>query len=405
MKIAIITSGFLPVPATKGGAVENLTENILKENEQYKKMKLTVFSIYEKNAIEESNKYKFTNFKFIKVNFLIKLLDKITFFIAKKILKKKNSHSYRYIFQRLSYLNQVSKKLKDGDYEKIILENHPTQYLALKWRKNYKKYSGKYYYHCHNEYPGTYGCLDVIKNTNRIICVSKYRLNNVKQYLNMKDENFIVLKNGINTEMFTKKITKKEKNNLKKKYNIKEDDKILLFVGRIVPEKGIKELIKALENVKYSNYKLLILGAALNELKVKTNFEKEIEKLVKESSNKAIFTGFIKYQEIYKFYAIADIAIFPSMWDDSAPLTVVEALVSGLPIITTDSGGIPEYATDGSAIIIKRDNELINNLSKKINELLVDTEKREKMSIIAKDVSKDLTLKNYYENFYNILKN
>ena len=67
MNLAIITSGFLPVPAAKGGAVENLIENFLNENEKYRKMNLTVFSVYEENAIKEATKYKFTSFEFIKV--------------------------------------------------------------------------------------------------------------------------------------------------------------------------------------------------------------------------------------------------------------------------------------------------------------------------------------------------
>lgn len=404
MNVAVVTSGFLPVPATKGGAVENLIEILLKENEQYQKMNFIVFSIYEESAIKKSNKYKFTSFEFIKVNFLIKMLDRITFWVAKKIFKKKNSQSYRFIFQRLSYLKQVSKKINKGNYEKVILENHPTQYLVLKWKKNYKKYEGKYYYHCHNEFPGTYGCTDIIKKTNRIICVSQYRLNNVKQYMNMKSESFTVLKNAIDTDIFLKNVSEEEKNNIRMKYNIKEEDKILLFTGRIIPEKGVKELLQALKRVKYKNYKLLIIGAALNELKVKTSFEKEIERLVKETNNKATFTGFIRYQDIYKFYAIADIAVLPSIIDDSAPLTIVESLVSGLPIITTESGGIPEYATNGSAIMIKRDKDLINNLSKEIDELLSNNKKRQEMSIIGKRVAKDLKATNYYMNFYNILE-
>ena len=167
----------------------------------------------------------------------------------------------------------------------------------------------------------------------------------------------------------------------------------------------MKELIEALKNMEYQNYKLLILGASLNELKIKTNFEEEIEKLVKESNNKVIFTGFIKYQDIYKFYDIADIAVLPSICDDSAPLTIVESLVSGLPIITTNSGGIPEYAINGSAVIIKRDNDLINNLSKEIDRLLKDDEKRKEMGVIAKNVSKNLTTENYYKNFYEMLEN
>ena len=56
MKLAIITSGFLPVPATKGGAVENLIENFLKMNEECKDYEITVFSVYDQQAIEEAKK-------------------------------------------------------------------------------------------------------------------------------------------------------------------------------------------------------------------------------------------------------------------------------------------------------------------------------------------------------------
>ena len=59
--------------------------------------------------------------------------------------------SYRYIVQRLFFLNKVSKILKKENYDKIIIENHTSLFLSLKWKKNYKKYESKYYYHLHNE--------------------------------------------------------------------------------------------------------------------------------------------------------------------------------------------------------------------------------------------------------------
>lgn len=403
-KIAIITSGFLPVPASKGGAVENIVVNLLNENEKNNKVEFNVVSIFDDISYNESKKYSKSNFNFIKVNPLIKFIDKITFLIAKKILKKENSQSYRYIFQRLYYLNKCSKILKKNDFDKVILENHPTQYLALKWEKNYLKYAGRYYYHCHNEFPGTYGCSEIIKNTKKIICVSNFIANSISNLMNMPSDKFVVLRNCINVKRFSNELNFDEKKKLKEKYGIKDNEKILLFTGRITPEKGVKELVESLKNVSNQNYKLLILGSALNELKTKTKYQEEIENIVQTISSKVIFTGFIKYQEINKFYSIADIAVLPSIWDDPAPLTVIESLVSGLPIITTNSGGIPEYATNGSAIIIQRNKDLVENLSKNINLLLNDEAKLKEMSTSAKKVSKDLTLDNYYNNFIDIMK-
>ena len=101
---------------------------------------------------------------------------------------------------------------------------------------------------------------------------------------------------------------------------------------------------------------------------------------------------------------MADIAVLPSIWDDPAPLTIIEALVSGLPIITTNSGGIPEYAVEGSAIIIDRNKEIVKELCKNIDLIINNDKKLEEMSKIAKKVSKDLTLNNYYLNFEKIMK-
>ena len=404
MELAVITGGFLPIPATKGGAVENLVVNLLNENEKKCQVKFTVFSIYDKKAVEETNKYKHTKFIFIKTNPLIGVMDRLVFFIAKNILKKKNSHSYRYIIQRLSYLNSVSKYLKKGNYDKVLLENHPTQYLALKWRKNYKKYENRYYYHCHNELPGTYGCRDIIKNTQNFICVSNFIKQSLMTILNMSKDKFEVLRNCIDIDRFSGTLEQEELINIRKKYNIKDNDKILLFTGRIVPEKGIREIIDALKKVKYKNYKLLILGSALNELKTKTEYQEQIETSIKEIKDKVIFTGYINYGEINKFYTMADIAILPSIWDDPAPLTIIESLASGLPIITTNSGGIPEYAVGNSAIILNKSNNLVENLAITIDKLLNDDKKCREMSLAGKNASLDLTLQNYYKNFLKCLK-
>lgn len=403
-KIAMITSGFLPVPATKGGAVENLIVNLLNENEKNKKIKFEIFSIYDQDALNQSKKYENSNFKFIQVNAFIKIIDKTVFFCAKNIFKKQNSQSYRYIFQRLYFLNKCSKLLKKYNYDIVILENHPTQYLALKWRKNYLKYSGKYYYHCHNEFPGTYGCEKIIKNTKKIICVSEFIAKSLFESNEISKDKFVVLRNCIDAQRFSRKISIEEKEKIKKKYGISPNDKILLFTGRITPEKGVKELIESLKYVKYKNYKLLILGSALNELKTKTEYQEQLENEVKKISKKVIFTGFIKYEEINTFYALADIAVLPSIWNDPAPLTIIESLVSGLPIITTNSGGIPEYATGGSAIILQHDENLAQNLGKNIDRLLNDTQELKKMKKKAIEASKNLTLENYYFNFINIIK-
>lgn len=401
MKIAIITSGFLPIPATKGGAVENLVVNLLNENEIEQKVNFEVLSIYDKEALNECSKFHFSSFKFIKSNIFVQIADRIIFFIAKKILKKENSQSYRYIVQRLYFLHKCSIFLSKNDYDKVLLENHPSQYLALKWKHNYEKYEGKIYYHCHNSFPSTYGCDEIIRSTKKIICVSNFRKNTIEKYMNMNNSSFSILKNVIDREKISKIPTKEELNNIRKRYNINENDKIVLFIGRIVPGKGIPELISALKLIKDKNYKLLILGSSLNSLKVKNKFEEEIVKMIdNDIENKIIFLGYVNYDELYIYYHLADFAVLPSIMDDSAPLTVIEALCCGLPIITTNSGGIPEYVTESSAIILDRfSKKFIENLSNAITDLLTNSIKLEEMSKKAVLESGTITLENYYNEF------
>ena len=76
MKVAFLTNGTSPVPATKGGAVENLIEDLLDENEKRHGFDFTVFSLYEEKAKQQSKKYKNTNFYFVNPPKMIDCLDK-----------------------------------------------------------------------------------------------------------------------------------------------------------------------------------------------------------------------------------------------------------------------------------------------------------------------------------------
>lgn len=402
MKVAIITTGYLPVPASKGGAVESIVDNIIKENEIFNKMQLEIFSCFDKDAYDKSNKLKYTKIDFIKIPKLIKLVDKIIKFIATKILNKKNIVAYSYIAQRLYFLNNVSKKLKKYNYDKIILENHASLFLALKWRKNYKKYSEKYYYHIHNEMKSFYGCEEIIKKCKKILCVSEYIKIHVEKKL--KSKNAFVLTNCIDTDKFNGILEKEEKALLKKKYKIGKNDIVLLFTGRLNKEKGIEELLKAISEIKLANFKLLIVGSFFFGINMKGKFEKKISELIHDVKDKVIFTGYVPYDEIQKIYAMADIATLPSIWEDPAPLTIIESMASGLPIITTNSGGIPEYAQNGCAIILKKEEDLIEKLKESIEILIKDKQRRNEMSEISKENAKILNLNNFYNNLLAFLK-
>ena len=130
----------------------------------------------------------------------------------------------------------------------------------------------------------------------------------------------------------------------------------------------------------------------------------EINKLTENIKDKVIFTGYIPYSDTPKIYSIADFAVLPSMWEEPAGLTIIEAMATGLPVIATYSGGIPEYLSDEDDLLIKRDEQIIEELIKKIKLLYEDKALRVKLGEKNREKAKKFNIKSYYYNFIDILK-
>lgn len=392
---AFVTSGFLPVPAVKGGAVENLVQNLIDVNEEKHYRDFAVFSIYDDVAKEKASGYKFTKFYFYRPSRIIKLLDLLVYFILTQIFKKEKKTTYKFIFQRLFFINYVSKKLKDINFNSVVLENNTSLFLALKWRKNYLKYDGRYFFHLHNDIDKLYGCKNIIENSKKILTISKYIAQKVEDKLNYNPQNVEILMNCIDMNRFCQSYSVDKINHLKDKLKISREDKVIVFVGRTIKEKGILEVIKAFNN-NSQNRTLLVIGSAGFDLNIKSDFEKELY-LETKKNEKIMFTGHIPYSDVGLYYALADLAVLPSIWEEPAGLTMLEAVASGTPLITTNSGGIPEYVKKFNAIILDVDSDLIENISKSIDKVLNDNEPANRM--YSDECRQDFNLEIYLEKF------
>lgn len=404
--IVFITTGFLPVPSIKGGAVETLVDDLIYSNEEKQKFNFTVFSIFDKKAFEKANNFSSTNIIFYKAPKVIKYIDMVIYFVLTTFLKKERKAAYKYLVQRIFYLNYVSKKLSVNNFDKIIIENNPTLFLALKWRNNYKKYSNRYYYHLHNEINDFYGCKEIMRSCDSIICISKYIQDYVIKRLDIDANKTCVLNNCIDIKKFSQNILLSEKIELRKKYEIDLNDFLVIFTGRIIREKGILELLDSILLIDNPKIKLLIIGSSFSSSNLNSDFEKELKKKAENLGNRIIFTGYVDYNEINKYYAIADVAVLPSMWEEPAGLTILEACASKLPLITTISGGIPEYVDSNSAILLKKDENIVVNLKKEIINLYKkDKGYLDKIGRRNYENSLLFDIDNYYNNFYKIFRN
>ena len=177
--------------------------------------------------------------------------------------------------------------------------------------------------------------------------------------------------NGINTTFFSPaQVTEIEKVALREKLNIQPDDFVFVFVGRIVSDKGINELIKAFselqaaENNEQIGIKLLLVGGLESDLDPLNP-----ETLAEINQNRDIISvGF--QQDVRPFFAIADALAFPS-YREGFPNVVMQAGSMGLPSIVSDINGCNE-------IIVEGENGLIIP-PKNVEKL------KEKMLTLAKD--------------------
>lgn len=399
MKIAFLTDGKFPVPATKGGAVENLIEDLLDENEKEHHMDFSVLSVYEEQAYIKSNKYKWSDFYFVKCPKIVSWLDKCTYWIAKRVLHRTNLISYRYIFQRLFVMSKYPAILKKHDFDRIVLVTNSTLFLVLKNKKLAKKYKNRVIYYLHNEVRSIFKCEKEVASIHSLIGVSKFVNNSFKSLMpNLNDNQCFVLKNGIDTNRFFSKDERKI-NIFRAKFGLKQSDFVVIFAGRLVDEKGALETIKAIKKCNDKDIKLLIVGGGFYSSDIVDDYMIALQNEANGIEDRIIFTGYIDYDDMPIIYHLGNVAVLPSMWDEPAGMTMVEAVISGLPLITTYSGGIPEYIPDKLAFILYRDNKLID----KIAELIIKLKNKEialsTESSCLNSLINELNLESYYKRF------
>ena len=133
-----------------------------------------------------------------------------------------------------------------------------------------------------------------------------------------------VIPNGIDLDKFSiENINKKELEKIKKQYGIKDTDFVIMYVGRLGPEKNISFLARAQKQIvkKHKNCKLVIVGEG--------PMKNELEKITSSIRENVIFTGKIPQSDIQYYYRLADVFATASKFETQG-LTVIEALASGV---------------------------------------------------------------------------
>ena len=208
--------------------------------------------------------------------------------------------------------------------------------------------------------------------SSEVIVNSKFMKNDLQRLFGLPYEKINVIPNGVNNTSYS---GVERDYDFRRKYAA-DNEKIILFMGRLVYEKGVQHLISAMPKIlnNYHDAKLVIAGKGgmLDELKA------QVANM--GLSQKVYFTGYLNAKQVSKMYKCADVSVFPSTYEPFG-IVALEAMLAGVPTVVSDVGGlneIVEHRVDGmksyagnpnsladSILALLFDPQLCSNISKK----------------------------------------
>lgn len=236
--------------------------------------------------------------------------------------------------------------------------------------------------------------------TDYVIAIAKHNYNDLLNIYEVPSSKVVLIPNGLKDEY--KEISIQHKQEIRKKFRLNNNDRLLLFVGRITSIKGINILIQAFKEIlKIRNdVHLMIIGdGSETELK-------EIHSQIYPFYSKISLTGFISKERLANIYSIADIGIIPSIHEEFG-YVAIEMLMHGIPIIVNETTGLKEIVQNdinGLTFHFQTNNKSQSaiELCKKIMKLLDHPDKMRKYAQIGR---KDFVEKYELNIFYQHIKN
>jgi glycosyltransferase involved in cell wall biosynthesis len=183
--------------------------------------------------------------------------------------------------------------------------------------------------------------------------------NEIHSILTIPETRIDIIPNGINTALYKTPINLEElRSGFAQPY-----EKLVLFVGRLVQEKGVSTIVEAAPLLQGLNIKIIIVGEGY--------LKEELIRRVNELglSDKVFVTGFLDGETIRGLFRVADVCLIPSIYEPFG-IVALEAMAGGSPIVTSGSGGLGEILDhDRTAIFVYTNPE---SLAWGIRKMLTD---------------------------------
>ena len=209
-----------------------------------------------------------------------------------------------------------------------------------------------------------------LKKADRIITISEFSKNEIIKYLEYPEDNIYTIYPAVDHEHYYERRDKE----ILKRFNISENEKVILYVGSEMPRQNIPFLIKGFSKLKkmLPDVKLLKIGNPQWR-----GAREELLRLIKELNlqNDVMFVGYVEEVELPEWYNAADLFVYPCLYAGFG-LSPLEAMVCGTPVITSNTSSLPEVVGDAG---IMGDPYDINGLADAMYKVLTNDGLRDDM--------------------------
>ncbi|WP_082459559.1 glycosyltransferase family 4 protein [Bacillus sp. FJAT-25509] len=231
----------------------------------------------------------------------------------------------------------------------------------------------------------------VLEEVSSIVTVSDYVGNVIRELYPQSANKIRTIYSGVDSDRFLpgndpKMISTRD--TLRKEFGL-ENKTVILFAGRLSENKGVDRLIRALPTLSktFKDLALVIVGSNWFSQNNVTDYVAYIRAIAKKQDVPIITTGFVSPFEIHNWFAVADLFVCTSLWQEPLARVHYEAMAAGLPIVTTARGGNPEVIIPGENGLIVENPVDPDEFATKITEILSNKTLMKNMGIKGRELA------------------
>ncbi len=385
-RILLVPPPELPVPAVQGGAVETLVTHLIRENERRGCLDLLCASIPDPAAAEQAKALRHTRMLYVarprgaRRYWPLAFIERC-FGIAAP---------YDPWYQKV----QLSLALELPPPDLIVAEGgNLTQCSAISRMFG----RGRCLAHLHGQTACSHTMDDIYGG---VLALSEFIRDDYLKTSSLDRQHAYILHNCIDTARFTPGAPDAA---LRASLGFAPEDFVVLFCGRLEPDKGIHKLLEAMAAVDDARCKLLIVGSPFFGRTQSSPFLRKLEQQAHALGDRVRFTGYVPNENLPDYYRLADLVCVPTLVEEAAGLVAVEAMGCGRPVLATRSGGMPEYLQGSQAILVDRGPELAAQLSWAIRMLHEHPDLCAQMGAAGARAAQRFSTAAFYETFLHIV--